>query len=1450
MRKGPYAKRKIAVFAAFFIFIFQSLIAQNPVANFTASPMAGCSPLIVNFQDLSSGNPTSWKWDFGNGNTSTLKNPTATYFTPGKYTVTLTVTNAAGTNTLTRSQLIIVYEAPIVKFNASPVTGCLPLNVQFNDSSSAGTGNTNISWLWDFGDGTTSASQNPLHQYTTSGNFTIVLKITNDKGCSKVLAKSSFIQVSPGITPGFTNTQVAVCKPPAPVSFTNTSSGPGTLNYLWDFGDGASSNATSPTHTYTTTGLYSVTLIVTNNTGCVDTLTKKDLVAVGSYATSFSAPDTVCINNPVSFTNNSLPPPSSASWSFGDGTASSVMNPVKTFNTSGTFPVKLINNYNSCLDSITKNIVVLPLPVPNFTAPVAGACTVPFTVNFQDQSTNAATWLWNFGDGATSTAQNPVHIYNNFGSYDVTLIVTNTFGCRDSITKKGFIKIQAPKVTVPGLPATGCIPYTINPVANITTPDMVTSYLWNFGDGATSTAQNPSHTYTVKGTYTVSLVITTSTGCTDTLTIPGAVKVGTLPTVNFTANPTTVCAFQPVQFTDLSSNVDQWSWNFGDGSSSGSQNPLHTYTKPGIFTVSLTGSNNGCPVTVVKNNYITVNPPVANFTFTPNCANRFQFSFTDNSTGALTWLWSFGDGTTSALQNPVHDFPALGTYSVSLTVTNGTCSNTYTTNVFSIHERPDFTASPPVLCRGAQTVLQATSMNLSNIVNYYWNTGDGFQNYGPASLSHIYPNSGNYNVSLVTTDINGCHDTASKPNFIRVNGPKANFTATNTGGCKGLVTTFNDLSTTDGVHAIIKWHWDFGDGTVQDYTTGPFTHTYNTPGRFSVTLTVTDASGCLDSLSKSNLIIATNPKADFTSADTLSCPGATVSFQNTSQSLFPYTSLWNFGNGNISALQNPGNVYTVTGNYTITLRITDSLGCSDSIARPAFIRISKPAASFTVNDSVSSCIPLQVNFTNTSQYYSSVLWTFGTDGNSTLNNPTHYFGLPGTYPVSLVITSPGGCVDSAKKNIILYDTSGASIKYSPLAGCNPQSVSFHAFTTNQFTYLWDFGDGNTQITSTPDVSHVYTTFGNFSPGVILQDPAGCLIPVKGADTVHIVGSKANFGLDKKLLCDSGWVNFTDSTTFNDPIVGWNWNFGDGSTSILQNPSHHYASAGNYSVSLITQTQAGCRDTASFKNVLKIVQSPLVAIEGDSVACVLSTLQQQGIFLRNDTSAVNWIWNFPNNNSSTLQNPPAQLYTVPGNFVISAIATNSSGCSDTAKKNITINPLPAINMPGTITILSGSSVTIPATYSPNVYNWQWSPVTGLSCTGCPQPVAGPKFNTTYTVAALDSNGCRNTASVNIIVICKDGNIFIPNTFSPNGDGNNDIFYPRGKGIDHVQVLRIFNRWGEVVFEKMNFPVNDASQGWDGRYKGKEPQPGVYIYQIEVYCSNGDLITLNGNVSLIQ
>ena len=1435
--------------------IFISLLAltlvvkgQLPSASFTASPTAGCSPLLVNFTDQSTGGPTSWIWDFGNGNTSTLQNPTAVYITPGAYTVKLTVTNASGSNTLTRLQYISVYETPTVDFSGVPVNGCFPLRVQFTDLSMPGNGNTNTSWLWDFGNGTQSTLQNPFIIYTTAGNFSVTLKVTNDKGCYRVLSKPNYISVTTGVQAAFTNTQPTVCRPPSDISFTNTSTGPGVLSYSWDFGDGGTSTLQNPSHSFLTAGSFTVALATSSNSGCVDTIRKS--VTIISNTTAINAPDSICINSLINFQNASTPAPVNSFWDFGDATTSTAINPVKSYATPGLYDVKLINTYTNCQDSAFKTIRILARPVADFTAPATAKCQPPLTVNFQDLSAGAINWQWDFGDGGTSAQQNPVHTYTSYGNFNVTLIVTNTSGCTDTIIKPQFIKVNRAQISIPALPARGCIPYTLNPVANIAAIDAVTSYFWDFGDGANSTLATPSHTYISQGTYTVKLVITTSTGCTDSLVIPGAVKVGSKPTADFTASPVPQCAFQPVQFTDLSTPfVDEWQWNFGDGGTSVIQNPTHTYTTVGSFTVTLIATNNGCPDALSKPNYIVSLPPIAAFSYTANCSDRLQFSFTDQSTGPVTWLWDFGDGTTSNSQNPIHNFPSLGGYTVRLTVTNGSCSHSITHLVSTIDETPDFIVNTRVGCKSLYVTMTSQNFNLANIVNYAWSfDGSFYYNTTSPSTGNFYNNSGTYTLGLITTDINGCKDTVIKPNYVRVNGPIANFTAANTSGCKGLTTTFSDLSTNDGVNAIVNWKWDFGDGTIQNFFAPPFQHTYNTPGTYSVKLTVRDAYGCMDSLISPNLITATDPHALFVSPDTLTCPSAIVNFINQSNAI-NYNSSWNFGDGGTSATTSPTHSYGSTGLYTIKLKITDQYGCSDSLTKNLYIKVDKPIAGFAVNDSVSSCIPFEVKFTNTSQYFVSSLWDFGMGSTSTILNPTHYFSAPGSYVAQLIVTSPGGCRDTAKKTITVYDTTGTRIGYLPLNGCKPLTVNLNAFTPGPVTYLWDFGDGNTQTTTAPDVTHIYNNFGTFVPKLIMQSNAVCLIPVNGIDTLRIIGVNAKFSIDKNFFCDSGIVRFADSTTFNDPIAVYNWNFGDGGTSSIQNPSHQYTSPGLYNVSLAVQTQSSCSDTMRLSNLIKIVQSPLITISGDSTACIFDPMIYTGLFQRPDTSAAVWNWTFPNGNNSIVQNPAQQVYTTAGNFIVTTIVTNSSGCKDTSTKNITVFPLPAATMPGTLTMSAGFPVTIPATYSSNVVSYLWSPASTLNCSNCPQPVANPKFNTTYQVLFTDSNGCRNRGSITIIVICKNANVFMPNTFSPNGDGSNDIFYPRGKGINRAKSLRIFNRWGEIVFESKDFPINDPDYGWNGIYKGNKAQPGVYIYQVEFYCDNGDIIRFEGNVSLI-
>ena len=222
-------------------------------ADFTSTPAAGCAPLVVQFNDMSSGNPASWKWDLGNGTVSFLQSPSTTYFDPGQYTIKLVVKNARGADSVVKYQLIKVYASPQVNFTGTPQSGCFPLHARFTDRSSAVSGAIK-SWEWDFGDGEFSSDPNPSHVYTEAGSFNVSLRITNTFGCITSLTNTQYIQTTNGVKADFTNTLPGSCNQPALIQFSNISTGTGPLTYKWLFGDGGTSTAESPSHTYRVVG--------------------------------------------------------------------------------------------------------------------------------------------------------------------------------------------------------------------------------------------------------------------------------------------------------------------------------------------------------------------------------------------------------------------------------------------------------------------------------------------------------------------------------------------------------------------------------------------------------------------------------------------------------------------------------------------------------------------------------------------------------------------------------------------------------------------------------------------------------------------------------------------------------------------------------------------------------------------------------------------------------------------------------------------------------------------------------------------------------------------------------------------------------------------------------------------------------------------------------------------
>jgi gliding motility-associated-like protein len=316
---------------------------------------------------------------------------------------------------------------------------------------------------------------------------------------------------------------------------------------------------------------------------------------------------------------------------------------------------------------------------------------------------------------------------------------------------------------------------------------------------------------------------------------------------------------------------------------------------------------------------------------------------------------------------------------------------------------------------------------------------------------------------------------------------------------------------------------------------------------------------------------------------------------------------------------------------------------------------------------------------------------------------------------------------------------------------------------------------------------------------------------------------------------------------NDPVVSTIWNFGDGSSSTDVAPSHFFGNPGLYSVDLTVTTENQC--TSSYKDTIRVYKTPEVSITGKDTICINSSEQFAGVLTAPD-STITWQWSFGNGATSQVQNPSV-TYSSAGDFNIQLIAANKLGCSGSADHAVNVVPLPtATPVTNPIIIISGGSAQINMNYSGPIVSYGWMPPQNLECTNCPQPIANPMRTTDYTVQVQDSYGCKNSGAVTVKVVCGDQNFFIPNTFSPNGDGVNDVFYLRGSGLFRINSLMVFNRWGEVVFEKKNLSVNDPLGGWDGSYKGKKAKPDVYIYQVEIVCNNGETIKYAGNIALLQ
>ena len=644
---------------------------------------------------------------------------------------------------------ILINPKPVAAFSTN--TPCEGFATNFTNNSSVASGSL-VSHYWNFSDGTGSSLINPSHTFASATSYNVMLAIATDKGCVDTIYQNVSVNPLPMVDFSFTN----VCDT-LPMPFQNLSS-PGT--YQWNFGEtGASSTSTNPQHTYAADGNYTVQLITTAGTGCVDSISKQVTVWPRAWVEFVS--DSACMGTPIQFTNNTNFPVTDVvyTWQFGDGTNGTGVNPMHTYQTEGQFTVTLQSTTNNgCLDFTTEVVEMWPNPVAAFT--VDNECKVD-TVHFNNQSTittGTMSYTWDLSGNVTSSLTNPSRLYSHPNDYQIHLDVVSDKGCMDNTSSW---------ITVYPQPTAN---FTFDNVCDLlpmyfqsgsTVPYGSITHAWNFDDPTSpdflSTEVNPFHIYWEDGLHEVELVVTSDFGCQDSIT--KTVRVYPLPQTDFTF--VEQCDGFAIPFTNQTTisygDIYRYTWNFDDAVTSLEVDPTHLFLNPGIYQVNLLAeSDNYCRYdTTLAVEVFEV--PVANFSVEDLCIGveiQTQNQSILNS-GIMTYAWAFGDGDSSDVTDPAHLYALPGFYPINLVATSvHNCIDSVMKYV-EIYRLPDVYAGEDTsVSEGFEVPIAVTSN--PEAASIFWEPSYGLSDNSIANPIADPLRSTTYVATVI--DINGCEN--------------------------------------------------------------------------------------------------------------------------------------------------------------------------------------------------------------------------------------------------------------------------------------------------------------------------------------------------------------------------------------------------------------------------------------------------------------------------------------------------------------------------------------------------------------------------------------------------------------------------------------------------------------------------------------------------------------------
>jgi PKD repeat protein len=1291
-------------------------VAPRVEAQFVLDTVQACAPYQFTLHNQSTGANGGSRWHLGDGTApfnsddEFLYNEyTNTEDSAKVFEIMLVARNQESCrDTIIRS--VMLYPEISADFTPSDIIGCHPLEVSFTNNS-LGTQEI-LPNKWDFGDGASSLDTSPVHIFTNYTNndttFTTQLVVQNRYYCRDTIEHE--ITVLPYIHADFRFTPSESCTP-YEMEIENASIG--IDDYEWDFGDGSPvSNIPDPlfTHTYNNisgaTQELDVKLIGTNEEGCSDTLIKK-LTIHPIISADFSPSVSIgCDSLEVVFTNNSIGAFQNK-WDFGDGASSLEENPTHIFRNltsrDTVYTVTLITVASNllCSDTITQDVIVHPYIKANFTYSPSAGCT-PHTVNISNQSINVDTYQWNFGDGSpisNTDAQDFTYEYSNHTSagvvYPLNLIVENQFGCRSEITRP--ITVY-PNIVSDFVPNTTIACDSVEVIfTNLS--QGATQYTWDFGDGASSVAASPTHLFrnltSADVVYNVRLIASADNFlCADTSEY--SITIHPYINANFSFSPIGNCTPYDVEINNSSVGVDNYFWEFGDGTNSDTSATVfnHEYvnnTNNKVdYLLRLTATNNG-GCSDIKERTVEIYPKVtARFEIEDGCSPLQVTDFNNTSINAHSYNWEFGDGSSSNLANPTHTYVNESattdiTYNIRLTAnSNFGCTDVKDT-VITIFATPiaQISISDPVGCPPYTVTVTNEAVGYTSLL---WNFGEGSGDftYDVPSIPVQYTNNSSSTITYTTTQIayndKGCSDTIQR-NTVVYPRVEANFDIAS--GCHPhLISDFNNTS----IGATI-FNWDFGDGVTSNVESP--THTFANSSRtanttYNVTLYAESPSGCNDS-KEIEITVYHKPLSIFEVSSATGCSPYVVTINNNSQGADNY--LWDFGDQNSTQTYSDAtftyDYYNSTDaiiNYPINLISFTSDGCSDTITRNAIV-YPDIKAQFSA---ISGCHPHTItDFENTSIGAANYLWDFGDGITTNEANPTHEFiNVSNTdnldFTIKLIATSINNCKDSLDTVITVYPKPFAQFDILNPAGCSPHTINIDNQSVGGDSLVWNFGDGSPNSNlSTPSLNHIYqnATGVNQRFNLLLEvfTDYGC------SDTISrnsVIYSDILTAFEIESGCHPHTITDFRNTTIGADI--YSWTFGDEQSSNEQSPTHtfnnfSYETDSVYQVKLVAESIYGCID--SLDTLITIYPKPYADFSiNNTPGCSPYNTEFTNLSIGADSIS----WNFGDDSILYSMNRDIEhLYNNPGpllvNFPAQMFVFTTHGCSDTIVRNAAIYP---------------------------------------------------------------------------------------------------------------------------------------------------------------------------------